>query len=672
MPANGLVKIILQATGASQVRRALRGVVSETRAADRATASSGRAAMASRTQASRASARDESRAARARVSASQAADRAILASIQRLSREVRRLRQSDVRDARRAMREQARAREEGGGGGRGGSRGGGVAAVAAGVGQALHGRVQGWQGALGAPSRDELIQRRQNAELSLIRMTTGAGMDVEQSAALQRRVVEVSRGTGADLTSLVDALGIAQNRFSNLQGFADQLDSIASASRAVGAPVGDMVGALGEFERQLGVSSEDIPTMLGVLADGMNQGSLEAGDVAAAFSPIMSDFASLRGEGGRGVTGATEFLAVAQALGNSGAGPEGARTLMQNMMSGLRRQSVQSGLERNLGDNEIFNDQGQLTIDLGELLRRMSASPNMQSAAVMEQIFGQDMQAAQARNTLLERLRNGDDLIGNLMNTSASRGTEFLQTTNRRIDASAAGESARIAANAEATFFDNSEDFIRTMNAAVGPFSELTAQYPLATEALGALTDVVQSVTGALGAASLAGFFGGAGAGGAAAGGAAVGGGAAAGGGALAVAGALGLGGAVGGAIAGTGYLMHRDLTAAREEGERREQGWQAVNTGRVPLTPEIVANLTNDSTYVDRAGRADARVRSERMGRDTVALMEGRQALPPPQAASEVTLSRDSADALGQAFARAFARGAPASGREPGEPGAR
>jgi hypothetical protein len=494
-------------------------------------------------------------------------------------------------------------------------------------------------------------------------------MDTQQSDAVFTQVQRVARSTGTDTGQLTEGLSVAQERFSELQSFSDNLEQIALAARAVDAPVADMVGALGEFQRQLGVSSQDMPTMLGLMSDGMAEGSLNAGDVATNFSQLMSTFTALRGDAGRGTAGATEFLATAQALGGAGAGPAGARVLLENMMTQLSRADTQRSLEQALGDQNVFNDQGRMQIGFGELIQRMADNPRMDNLAVMEDIFGGDQQGGRARTNLLDQTRRNGNPISHLMDVSADRGNALIETMNSRIDASPAGAALRIRANAEADFAGNSDELLRTMTDMVGPMSELTSQYPMATEALGFFRDALGSVTGALGTLGLIGMVGGGGGGI----GAALGlGGAGAG-----AAGVAGVGGAglmgmaipalgIGAAVVGAG-VMASDYRRNARERDRRSAGNAFLMNNPELANAEALANTTTQAegaAMLEREGRRSAGAQGRRTASANMAMFRGE--------ASTVTLDDASVNAISQGMVRAFDRGAPASGRTPTEPGRR
>ena len=642
--ANGVVRWVMEVSGGAQVRQALRGLVAESRSADRATTASTKAASTERSRIARTLSRDMMRDARARVRTETDAEHAVVQAARDGSRERGRLRRAEERDARRNLRESRRQ----GQGGRGGAlRAAG--GVVAGVAQAAMGRVEGWSAALGAPTRDELIQRTLANQMTLIRATTGARMSGGAADQVFARVNAVARSTGTDTGELTEGLSIAQERFSALAPFAENLEQIALAARAVDAPIGDMVGAIGEFQRQLGVSSEEIPTLLGLMADGMNEGSLSAGDVAANFSSLMSTFTTLRGDAGRGVNGATEFLATSQALGASGAGPEGARVLMENMMSQLSRTDTQRELERTMHDRNLFNDRGQMQVSFGELVQRMADNPRMQNASVMQRVFGNDVQGARARNFLLEQTRTTGNPIEALMSASADRGNAFIGQVNQGIDASAAGQAMRIRANAEANFAENGDDLLQGMIDMVEPMAELTSEYPRATEALGFFRDAIGSVTGALGSIGLASLLGGGGT--AAAGTAAAS--TAAGGGALGL-GALAVPAAVGaGAFLGLGFAGQEVINRHNAVQDQDARNRLAAYTDEVQnSTPEMMQ------------GRES---RESRQGRELGAAGARMDRMPTSMRIDDTSIS-----AFANAMARASDRGAPASGRTPTEPGRR
>jgi hypothetical protein len=280
------------------------------------------------------------------------------------------------------------------------------------------------------------------------------------------------------------------------------------------------------------------------------------------------------------------------------------------------------------------------------------------------------MQGARARNFLIEQTRTTGNPIEALMGASAGRGNDFITSVNSRIDASPAGEAMRIRANAEANFAENSDQLLNVMTAAVGPMSELTSQYPLATEALGFFRDAIGSVTGALGTLGLINL---AGAGGGIAGALGLGGaGAGAAGAGVAGVGAAGLMGmaipalGIGSALVGVG-VMASDYRRNARERDRRSAGNAFLMNNPELASTEALANTTTEAEGVamlEREGRRSAGAQGRRTAASNMAIFRGE--------ASTVTLDDASVNAISQGMVRAFDRGAPAAGRTPTEPGRR
>ncbi len=446
--------------------------------------------------------------------------------------------ESSARRIARATQRGARSSGSGGGGGVGGALGR-VGGVAAGLGSAGLSRVQGFQGALGVPSRDEMIQRWISSQQNFIRTSNQAGISGDQQNLIQARVARVSNATNVDPTQLMDSLTIAQNRFSDLQFVADNLEDFARVAQTTGSSVEDWVGAVGEFRRQLGVSADEVPDLIGTMVSAAREGSIEAGDIAANFTGLMSSFVALRGEEGRGMGGAREFMATAEALGGAGMGPEGTRMLLENLMTGLRRTGVQRHIEGTLGDREIFDQGGRLTIGMGDLLQRMSQDETFNTPAGLERIGLRDSQQQTAMNHLMNQFRStGGNEVERLQNVSSEEGQRVIDSTMTQLMNSTSGRALNVGIRAQNNFSANGEGVIDLMTNLAGPLTDFSTRMPIASEALGFLADSARNTGITLAALKL---FGGGGAATAAA----------AGGGAAAAGGGLGLGGILGGVFGG-------------------------------------------------------------------------------------------------------------------------
>lgn len=529
------LRIRVRTIGSDAARAAIRGVTREAQqgALRQRQASRGRLTDEQRT--AREIERVHAQMERGRLRETERSQRAATRAVEREARDQRRVQE---REAAAAARAQARSAERRRQAIRALPGAIGTAALAAG--DAIVGRARGYQSSLGVQSRDQLVSGFVDRQERLIRLSANSGLSTD---ALQGAVSQASQGALTSQDDVLTALERAQASLvggdTDLQFFVDNAERLARASRAAGGSTEDWTVAVGQMQRQLGVSATDTEELIGVMVSAARAGAIEAGDFAEQFSGILSQFRSLRGEQGAGIGGAREFGAIAQALGQGGRSPAEVRTLMQNMMAGLTRADTQRNIEARLGDRNVFDRNGTLQIGIGELIQRMAGDADFQSATRRQDIFGRDLQINEAFTTLLNGARGGANPIGDLQSVNAQEGQAVIDDFFSQLESSTAGEVLGIRADAEANFAQNGGDLVAHEARLAAALSNIETRFPLATEAVGMLRDVVATTVTTFSALNLA------------MGGSLFGGGAAAAG----AAGATGASGAVGGGLLTAGAL---------------------------------------------------------------------------------------------------------------------
>lgn len=626
MTARAQAAAVIQVAGLAEVRGALRGVVTEGRRTDRALL---------------ASQRDLERGKRDSlgrfVAANRSANDQIIADGQRVSREEQRTLRSRLDAFRRGVRSMRNFMRE---------NGGALASGLMGVGSA---RMSEFRGALGVGTPTELVPRFIQNQQNLIRLAGNAGAD---PAALIERVSSVSRSTSTSSSDLIAGLSMAHNRFTDLDFFVENLEDIANAARAAGAPVEDFVGAIGEFRRQMGVSAEDTNELIGAMFSAAQAGSIESGNIASDFSSLIGAFSRARygreGEGTGGMGGAREALAVFEALGASGERSAPVATLASNLLSSLNNSAVRRRF-RSHGVN-IADSSGHLN-PMADILDAVHSSEYLRNPEHLATIMP-DRQARDAMGALLTSYDNtGSNPIRDLMAaTDAGAGNLAISNINEALSGSSSGEALALAVNQEAGMLENGDALVQAMTSLVGPMAELSGRFPaltVAVESLASSMGVVASVLG--GRAIMTAAMGG--------GGAAVAGGGA---GAVGSAGASGLLGALGGGA--LGVLMNAifpDSTGGLDAPENI--GATPFETWRSSLSPEA-ATAFDESLRGTMAGSGE-----EARGRRLEFM---REASARPAVSLTPEAIRALAVEVGRATASALADGAPADGRRPGEPG--
>lgn len=647
MPSNGVVRFVL--TGDTRAfRQALRGAVDEGTRADAALTRSGRTAGQERARSEREVGAVTQATERARRVSAETADQAILRSARERARAETQLARQREREQRAELSRRRQMLTAG-------------IAGAVGAGSALLGQARGYASTIGIPTRDAMVGSFIDNQQRLIRLA-GGQHGATTGAQLQARVSEVSQSTNTAPEQLVRALEVAQNRFSDLGGFAENLEAIARAASVGGGDIADYVGALGEFRRQMGTTSGDTNEALASMIQMMDQGSIEAGDFAANFGTMMGSFHNLRP--GSGMGQAREFMAVAEALGSGGVGGDVARTQMGEVMSLMHRRDARRNMERVLG-SDVFDAQGRMQISFGELTQRMSQhGDQFTTPEGLSRIFGHGAtgrvpeEAVRALTTLVnldvaanEGREGRAATISELMDSSSSTGQQRIDSTVEEMMNSTSGQALGQSMSAQASFAQHGERVVALMAEWGGSIANLEAEFPLMTEGLQTLRNAAMGAGISLTALSVLNGGGGVlgvaraalGAGGM---GAAITGAGGAGG--LLAAGATGL-------VAGVGAAAAITLVAATAGGDDGDQSFAGRTRARAAVSLASALEEGGGRTaYIDA-------MRGLTSGADRTALSSAVAA----RQEQGVRLTPETIAAL----AAAISRGAPADGREPREP---
>jgi alkylated DNA nucleotide flippase Atl1 len=228
--------------------------------------------------------------------------------------------------------------------------------------------------AFGRFSDDVMERRRQRETLDLqaqqIANDVGDPRSARQfSGAMER----ISSDTGIDPTQVLEAMGTAQERFSALGDIAQRasylntvLPELARAAVASRTSLTDMVGAAGEFQRQLGITNQQMPAAISQAIASGRLGSISFADQARHMGAIGGGAARFLSNN---PTNSLQSLAATNALfqtaGQAGGGGDvsatRARAFLDNFTSG-RGQGRLTGL---LGHG-VLDASGQIRTNRGE------------------------------------------------------------------------------------------------------------------------------------------------------------------------------------------------------------------------------------------------------------------------------------------------------------------
>lgn len=375
-------------------------------------------------------------------------------------------------------------------------------------------QARGMGAALGVRSREENLSRAVDFGLGLTRLSVNAGLSPERQAALRGRILRTSDRTGVESQEILGGLTVAQSRFAGpgfdaLEYFSGQMERLAQVSKFTGASVEDVVGTVGEFQRQMGVTAAQVPELIGMMVSASNQGSIEFQDISRTFAVAIGQFA--RATGKSQMEGAREASALFQMAGRGGMAPEMTRTAVGQLL----RSTVETKQRRKL---QALVGRGVNVNNMGDVIGALSSSrlSGQQMTQRLQGVFGRE-EAAEllgliVQQTRADRAAGRGDPFQAIAAASAGEGNAKIDEFGRRWGGSAEGQAANMANQANNLALRNSEEMLTFAREVAGPLARLQSEFPR-------LTMAVEALTVALGAAALGNMIGGRGGAGGVAGG---------------------------------------------------------------------------------------------------------------------------------------------------------
>jgi hypothetical protein len=531
-------------------------------------------------------------------------------------REVERAAQAEIKAGQRAARElekSARA-QEAATKRRNRVIGGAVLGGAAGAATYGYNRLKTASSSFGFRTQDELIQESMSNQKRSAFLSSQTGMSTGQLGGI---ATSVSKKYGMEQSAVIDAMERTHAAFSNLPEVANNIDTYAKIARGSNATMEDTVMALGEMQRQFGLTSEETQQMGFVMADMSNKGSIEFADVATNFKDVLGDVVASSGL--KGKAGATQALGLIQIAAKGGKNAAEGATSFRSTMNSFADTDVRKGLMKQ-GIRVTKN--GQLGGELNDpvaIFRQMAANKKFQDPVLMGKIFT-DMRARQGAQSILTQFRNDPTGSAAMLAGNGAAGSQLVDRNNAALDNTDAGRLEKMKAEQLATFAANSKNLAGNMMSLISPIENLKAEFPLLTTAAGAAAAALAGVAAAGlltgGKGAVLGRIGGMASG--AAGSLGLGG--------LAAAGATGVGAASAGMIAGAAALgtlpgigLHyamKDTSAEKAlmnfgagEGEQKQSGRGLFGGG----TPSKPFTVTLDAVSTQRIANSVQKANPDR-----------------------------------------------------------
>lgn len=291
---------------------------------------------------------------------------------------------------------------------------------------AVGGAVQGAErvGAAFAQYGDDAREKQHVRDRIELKSAQIAASDIGDAAAapeLSRATQRVAELSGLDPEGVIEAIGTAQANFSSLAdatGRSSYLNNVlpmlAQAAAASGTSLTDMVNAAGEFQRQLGITNEQLPTALAQAIQGGRLGSISFGDQARHMGVIggaAARFLSSRPEDSMQSLATTN--ALFQFAGRAGGGGDVSATRARAFLDNFTSARGQKALHDTLG-YDVMGANGQINTRNGEtqsqafqrVIQEVYARSRGNSTRFLDAIAGQNNRSRGLGDQLFRDLRS--------------------------------------------------------------------------------------------------------------------------------------------------------------------------------------------------------------------------------------------------------------------------
>lgn len=260
--------------------------------------------------------------------------------------------------------------------------------------------VNAARGASGAKSVQERVQAGNDFRERLVRVSSQAGLSVDEREALQSRILSASAANGQDAGEVLGVAESGQAKFNDLRGFAKNAEEIGRIAKASGANMERLSDAMGYTNKAFGIAGEQAMETGYAIKSSADAGSTETEDLATAFAPLAGTYALTTKQ--TGVKGRNQFLAMAQALNTTGVGAEGAATRGGQLLAAVSQKDTQDKLKA-IGIKNFVGKDG--SINLSSLIRQLEGSKKFQNADTRQKIFD-ELRGRQGIETLVKARRD--------------------------------------------------------------------------------------------------------------------------------------------------------------------------------------------------------------------------------------------------------------------------
>ncbi len=282
--------------------------------------------------------------------------------------------------------------------------------------------------AAGGSSRADMVVTAERNQSDLLRVAEQAyghlpGAEFqERRADLEASIAATSLATGRPQADLIAEADIAQNEYSNLDGYIASMQNLSEAVVATGANGTALTKMLLESRAAFQLAAGSAEEYIGILVEGGKGGGVSPDQFAGAFAPSIGVYQGVTGRGG--LAGWREFQALAQVQRQGGGEPGQVATRLRGTLMAFSNPDIQRELAAGPHGINVMED-GEFR-RFPDILSDMDSSGRFETLGQIKELFGTD-EAAMGIQTYLRVQRDArasglSDPLRDLINVDAAAG----------------------------------------------------------------------------------------------------------------------------------------------------------------------------------------------------------------------------------------------------------
>lgn len=404
-------------------------------------------------------------------------------------REAKRSSAARLKEERRVQREKERTSRKGadGRGGGGGSYALGGAAV--GMYHSAKGLVGTAQRVAGVGTPEERLGRAMQFKRGLIIKGLEAGLRPEELQGAETAITKAASASGVDPVEMMEGLIEAQSRFAMFKEFIPHLEQLGKVAVGTDSNIGDLIGMLGTASTIFGMSGKDLEQAMFFMIDSARSGSISVQDFAQGLAKFMGQFSGYTGA--RGFEGFKQMAGYFQAIAKTmQATPEEVGTYGRAFLRVLSEEKTQK--------------------KLGKLGAKIT--PEMTMPEIAKTLYGAQEAGRLTKNKakgifkdsrsfggfqfLMQALAADPDYFQKVTGASPKAGRELVGKQYKMLMGGEMGRMQMLRVGAQVKAIENMEEVARVERVLAERITELQAEFPRLTKAVGALESTLLGLAG--------------------------------------------------------------------------------------------------------------------------------------------------------------------------------